>query len=106
MTVTTPLGRVLRDEDGVRLEFVRTYGNPIDDVWSALTDPDRVARWIGTWTGDPATGTVDLVMTDEEGSSPEPSPFLSANHRHGLPSTCRARTAPGACWFHFGSKPA
>lgn len=71
MTVTTPLGRVLRDEDGVRLEFVRTYGNPIDDVWSALTDPDRVARWIGTWTGDPASGTVDLVMTDEEGSSPE-----------------------------------
>lgn len=53
MTVTTPLGRVLRDEDGVRLEFVRTYGNPIDDVWSALTDPDRVARWIGTGPATP-----------------------------------------------------
>jgi uncharacterized protein YndB with AHSA1/START domain len=71
MTVTTPLGQVLRDEDGVRLEFVRTYDHPIDGVWSALTEPDRVARWIGTWSGDPSTGTVELVMTEDDGSTPE-----------------------------------
>lgn len=71
MTVTTPLGQVLRDEDGTRLEFVRTYDDPVEDVWSALTDPDRVARWFGTLSGDPATGTVELVMTEEAGSTPQ-----------------------------------
>lgn len=70
MTVTTSLGRVLRDEEGMRLEFVRTYDDPVDEVWSALTDPEPVARWIGAWSGDPATGTVELVMTEDEGSTP------------------------------------
>lgn len=52
MTVTTPLGQVLRDSDGMRLEFVRTYDEALDEVWSALTSPERVARWLGT---SPAT---------------------------------------------------
>ncbi len=76
MTVITPLGQVLRDENGMRLEFVRTYDDPIEDVWSALTEPDRVARWFGTWTGDPATGTVQLLMTEDEGSTPQPVTIL------------------------------
>lgn len=71
MTVTTPLGQVLRDEDGMRLEFVRSYDNSTDEVWSALTEPGRVARWFGTWTGDPATGTVELLMTEDESSTPQ-----------------------------------
>lgn len=71
MTVTTPLGQVLRDEEGMRLEFVRTYDDPVDDVWSALTEPDRVARWIGIVSGDPATGTVEFVMSEDEGGTPE-----------------------------------
>ena len=44
MTVITPLGQVLRDEEGMRLEFVRTYDVPLEEVWSVLTEPDRVAR--------------------------------------------------------------
>lgn len=71
MTVTTPLGQVLRDEEGVRLEFLRTYDEPVDDVWSALTEPDSVGRWIGTLSGDPTTGTVELQMSEEDGSTPE-----------------------------------
>lgn len=71
MTVTTPLGRVLRDEDGMRLEFVRSYDAPVEDVWSALTEPDRVVRRLGAWTGDPATGTIELRMTEEGGSTAE-----------------------------------
>lgn len=72
MTVTTPLGQVLRDEEGVRLEFVRTYSQPLAEVWSALTEPDRVARWIGRVSGDPATGSVGLAMTEEEEAEPQP----------------------------------
>jgi uncharacterized protein YndB with AHSA1/START domain len=76
MTVTTPLGQVLRDDEGMRLEFVRTYTDPIEDVWSALTEPDRVARWFGVWTGDPTTGTVDFVMTEEPDADPQPVKIL------------------------------
>jgi uncharacterized protein YndB with AHSA1/START domain len=77
MTVTTPLGQVLRDDEGVRLEFVRTYPDPIEDVWEALTEPDRVARWLGKWSGDPTTGTVDFIMTEDEDGEPQPVKILT-----------------------------
>ena len=69
MATTSPLGRVLRDEAGMRLEFVRAYDDPICDVWSALTDPDRTARWFGRWTGDPASGSVQVSMVAEADAS-------------------------------------
>ena len=31
MNITSPLGKVLRDDDGMRLEYVRTFPDPIDD---------------------------------------------------------------------------
>ncbi len=77
MTVTTPLGQVLRDEEGMRLEFVRTYDDPLDEVWSALTAPDRLARWIGTVSGDPSTGTVGFVMSEDEDATPETVTILA-----------------------------
>lgn len=43
----------LRSADGtgaVRLED--RYDTGIDDLWSALTDPDRLARWYGRVDGD------------------------------------------------------
>ena len=49
---TRILGR-LRSEDGkgvVRMED--RYDTDIDDLWSALTDPDRLARWYGKVEGD------------------------------------------------------
>lgn len=35
---------------GVRLED--TYATDIDDLWQAVTDPERLARWVATVTGD------------------------------------------------------
>lgn len=43
----------LRSEDGtgvVRLED--RFDTDIDDLWSAITDPDRLARWLGEVEGD------------------------------------------------------
>src|SRR5262249_30416723 len=43
----------LRSEDGkgvVRMED--RYDTDIDDLWSALTDPGRLARWYGEVEGD------------------------------------------------------
>lgn len=87
MTVTTPLGQVLRDQAGIRLEFVRTYDEPADQVWSALTEPDRLARWMGTVCGDPATGTVELVMSEDEDAT--------RSERHDL-ELCTADTPRAA----------
>lgn len=45
--------------------LTRRFRAPIDDVWAAVTEPERLARWIGTWTGDPASGSVSFRMLFE-----------------------------------------
>jgi uncharacterized protein YndB with AHSA1/START domain len=65
----TRRGVVTRQHDGrQRLEFRRSWPDPIEDVWGALTEPDRLARWIGVYEGarEPG-GTGTFVMTHEEG---------------------------------------
>lgn len=47
------------------LVLERRFRAPAADVWAAVTEPDRLVRWIGTWSGDPASGTVDFRMTAE-----------------------------------------
>lgn len=71
MSATSPLGQVLRTDDGLRLQFVRTFDAPVEQVWAALTDPERTARWFGRWHGDPAGGTVQVVMTAEDDQTPQ-----------------------------------
>jgi uncharacterized protein YndB with AHSA1/START domain len=47
------VGSLRRAEDGkgvVRMEDV--YDTDIDDLWSALTDPRRLARWVAEVDGD------------------------------------------------------
>jgi uncharacterized protein YndB with AHSA1/START domain len=66
---------MLPSDDGMRLEFVRDYDEPLEAVWAALTEQDRVAGWLGRWSGDPGSGTVHLVMS-EEGAEPEPMTIL------------------------------
>lgn len=43
----------------------RTFRMPRDEVWKAVTEPKRLERWIGTWSGDPAEGRVSFRMTAE-----------------------------------------
>ncbi|MFF0269576.1 SRPBCC family protein [Kribbella sp. NPDC004536] len=64
------LGRLaLADGKGVvRLED--RYDTDIDDLWSAVTDPERLARWYGKVEGDLRLGgafTVYLESADLEG---------------------------------------
>ena len=67
----TPSGRVDRGPDGrLRLVISRKFRSPIDDVWASVTEPERLARWIGTFTGDPASGRVAFRMTAEGGDAP------------------------------------
>src|SRR5690606_32903031 len=48
------------------LVLPRTLAASVDDVWAAITEPERLGRWFGTWTGDPATGQVRVRWDFEE----------------------------------------
>lgn len=58
--VTTQIGAVTRtlrevEVDGqpaVAPSLAQTYPSPVDDVWDALTSPDRLARWFLPVSGD------------------------------------------------------
>jgi uncharacterized protein YndB with AHSA1/START domain len=68
-TTTTPrrdaVGR-RQDRDGAaHVVIERTFRAPVTQVWAAVTEPDRLERWIGTWAGDPSSGTVQFRMTAE-----------------------------------------
>lgn len=69
MAITSRPGSVRRDADGMRIEFERHLGAAPDLVWAALTESALTGRWFGTWTGDPATGTVELTMVAEDDDS-------------------------------------
>ena len=72
-TSSTPRATGRReDRDGTAyLVFERTFRAPVEDVWAAVTAPERLERWIGTWTGDPASGSVAFRMTAEGEGAPE-----------------------------------
>jgi uncharacterized protein YndB with AHSA1/START domain len=67
----TPTGRVDHDGERRTLRLTRTFKAPIEDVWAAVTEPERLERWIGTFTGDPADGRVAFRMTAEGEAAPE-----------------------------------
>lgn len=45
-TATLPAG------DAYTIELRRFYDAPVDDVWNAITDPERLGRWLKPVTGD------------------------------------------------------
>jgi len=67
----TPTGFLTRRDARDCVSWQRTFRSPIDDVWAAITESDRLARWIGTWNGDPADGFVMFTMTAEGEDVPE-----------------------------------
>jgi len=62
-------------DGGRTLVLTRRFPAPITDVWASITDSERLARWFGTWTGDPSTGTVMVTMTAEAEPMP-PTPYV------------------------------
>ena len=64
-TAPIPTGRIADGPLGQEIQLVRKFRAPIDAVWAAMTESDRLGRWIGRWEGDPRTGRVDFFMTAE-----------------------------------------
>ena len=48
-------GRIAAGE-GKAITLRRTYDAPIDDVWDALTNPERIGRWFLPISGDYRVG--------------------------------------------------
>ncbi|MFC7465757.1 SRPBCC family protein [Brachybacterium sp. GCM10030252] len=69
-----PNGQLGEGPHGREVRIERRFRAPIDDVWAAMTEPERLQRWIGRWEGDPATGRVAFFMT-AEGDDVEPEEF-------------------------------
>lgn len=60
-------GRLEGDHDDPALIIERDFAASVEEVWSAITDPDQLALWYGTWSGEPASGEVTVQMLFEEG---------------------------------------
>lgn len=58
--------------EGCDLVLERAYEGSVDDVWASITDPDRLDRWFGRWSGEGAPGkTVQVVMRFEASDEPQ-----------------------------------
>ena len=87
----TPTGRIEQHDGGHVLVQTREFRAPVEDVWAAVTEPERLARWIGTWTGDPAAGSVAFRMLFEgEGHEAETMEIRVCEPPHRLHLTSRA----------------
>ncbi|ATG50409.1 hypothetical protein CFK38_01865 [Brachybacterium vulturis] len=64
MTITGSL-----DASGRELALTRTVPVPARSLWEHLSRSSLLATWYGTFTGDPATGTVQVTMTAEPGQA-------------------------------------
>jgi uncharacterized protein YndB with AHSA1/START domain len=70
----SPTGRRALRNGHDSVVFDRTFQAPIESVWAAITESDRLARWVGTWSGDPASGSVRFRM-NAEGDDVKPETF-------------------------------
>jgi uncharacterized protein YndB with AHSA1/START domain len=91
MTIT---GRPETRDGEDHLVLERTFPAPVEDVWAAVTESDRLARWFGSWTGDPSTGEVEVAwgFEDDLGSETyvidacEPPHHLRLHNRNDDPA--------------------
>jgi uncharacterized protein YndB with AHSA1/START domain len=63
--MSAPTGKIEVLEGRHVLVQTRQLRASMEDVWAAVTEPDRLARWIGTWEGDPESGSVQFRMLFE-----------------------------------------
>jgi uncharacterized protein YndB with AHSA1/START domain len=58
------LGTYTRHDDHLDVRFERHYPRPVDTVWKALTEPERLADWMGRSVVEPRVGGRYETMLD------------------------------------------
>lgn len=67
MSANQTEAEITRASDGGRLRFERTFPHPIEKVWAALTERDRLAEWIGPGEIEPRRGgAIRIVFSGVE----------------------------------------
>lgn len=59
------LGTLRRSGDRSSVSFDRVYQTTADDLWEAVTDPDRLERWMARVTGDLREGGTFTIHFDD-----------------------------------------
>ncbi|HEU4332407.1 MAG TPA: SRPBCC family protein [Lapillicoccus sp.] len=65
MTSGTLLGTITRTGDTAEASFDRVYDTDPADLWRAVTEPDRLARWFAPVDGDLEPGGTFTVRFDD-----------------------------------------
>lgn len=76
--------------DQFELVLHRHFDASPETVWTVLTDATECGRWLGTWTGDPATGFVEMTMVAEEGDAKQTVKILECR----APEVIRVQQGP------------
>ncbi|NRQ39268.1 SRPBCC family protein [Nonomuraea sp. NN258] len=89
-----------RRADGRSMVLRRTYEAPVEDVWAACTDPDRLSRWLLKVAGDLRPGGTYALEGNAHGEilRCEPPSRLTVTWKYGdLPdSEVELRLTPSA----------
>jgi uncharacterized protein YndB with AHSA1/START domain len=84
---------------GRSLLLRRSYAAPIEDVWSACTDPDRISRWLAPVEGDLRLGGTYQLKDNAGGEilrCEEPRLLkVTWNFGPGMATEVEVRLAPG-----------
>ncbi|WP_445996902.1 SRPBCC domain-containing protein [Okibacterium fritillariae] len=87
-----PTGRREAREFGEAVVFDRRFEAGIDEVWASITESAELQQWVGEWTGDPGSGSVQFRMTAEGDDVPAETVYLD---ECSAPSRLRARIYMG-----------
>jgi uncharacterized protein YndB with AHSA1/START domain len=63
--MTSLFGSIARVGAGYDLEFERVLATDVQDLWSAITERDRLARWMNVYTGDLRLGGIWQALLDD-----------------------------------------
>jgi uncharacterized protein YndB with AHSA1/START domain len=65
MTPDTVLGTITRAGDHAEVVFARDYDTDAADLWAAVTEPERLARWFAPVDGDLRDGGRFTIRFDD-----------------------------------------
>ncbi|GAB3598284.1 hypothetical protein GCM10027446_28140 [Angustibacter peucedani] len=94
MTTSETLDGALRTDGEHRaVRFERDYPTAVPDLWSAVTEPERLARWLDPVSGDLRVGGRVTVHFDNgeaqfEVVTCEPPQALEVRWQHGERASC------------------
>lgn len=77
----TLVGSVYAEDDAGTVHVEDVFDTDVDDLWDAVTTPDRIAGWLGTVTGDLRPGSSFTAAFTSSWEGPGRVEVCDAPHR-------------------------